>query len=367
MTRRSTYGPSVVFYMKLPSNGRFSWTKSTPSSTLESKTSKSFCHQFNRQLVCTEELRTLLKLQFKKWFKWNLPKDRLPAMSTPNFNYSALLLSTMKRRLSRSILNQRLDCEVASLLSRLLTSVIRGPAGDIKSFFIIPKVEHGSNENADCLSKASLDAMAEAECHEANRRLTKITARITKTFKLSGHMVNRYGSDRRPQVITYCPPCLHLIESAFEFHTLLNTADYRVTIRVDFSLPCSCCPHHKLGEKLSMFHDAIYKHRTFTGKPYSSCFENVDTAWIRQRILELHIDSDESSFIESCFAAEHDNNRCAAIIFFSEPTLFAALAAKFQHMGKPWQEDEVYWLIDRAIQEKGLCVTRREMGYFSRI
>jgi hypothetical protein len=277
-------------------------------------------------------------------------------------------MSTTKRRVERRVPAQILKSVVLSLIETTNFPVIQGPAGDIKAFFIVPKTEHGSIEKVECLSKASLDTSADAAHTPANSRLAKVSSRITKTFlKLSGQMVNRYGSDRRPHVMVYCPPCLHMIESTFDLHTHLDTAGYQVTIRVDFRLPISCCPPNKLSEKLSLFHDSVYHYRNLGDKPYSSCFRDVDTAWIRQQILELHDGWNEDTFLESRLVAENDDERCAAIIVLSEPSLFTALAGKFERMGKPWQEDEVYWLVDRVVQDKSQCVTRREMGYFSRI
>lgn len=323
----------------------------------------------NRSMICTEAQRKLWKWLSGKCSKSNLCKDRVRKTFIIDFSCLVQLVSPMNQKAHQNLLSIPIkDCVVFPILSKKADfSGIRGPTRDVKTFFILPKVEHAISEMQKCLSKSSLDAMVEAGSYVNSDRLAKVALRITKTFILSGNTVYLYGSDRRPHVIIYCPPCLHLIKAALEFRTHLATARYRTIIRLDFRLPVSCCPRVKWEAILSLLHDAVDQYRTSNYKNQSSYFGDIDTTWIRDRILEVRDDWNEASFLESCFAAVSHEERCAAIIFFSEPSLFTALASKFEHMGKPWKDEEVYWLVDRAVQEKNQCVTRTEMGYLSRI
>jgi len=368
-TTKWTYGPWVASYMKLSCADRLSKTNSILSNIPKTPISMKFSLHCSHSTTCMEERRKLCKWQFEKCSKSNPSKDQVRRKYTVDFKCLVRLVLPTKQRAQQTILPiPTMDCVVLSRhLYKANSSGIRGPAGDIKTFFILPKVEHAISEKHRCLSKSSLDAMVEAGSYVTSDCLAAVTLRITKTFTLSGNTVNRYGSDRRPHVIIHCPPCLHLIKAALEFRIHLATAGYRTKVRVDFRFPVSCCPRVKMEATLSFFHDAVCQYRSLNDKTHSSCFDDIDTAWIRDRILEVHADWNEASFLESCFAAVADDERCAAIVFFSEPRLFTALASKFEHMGKPWKDEEVYWLVDRVVREKNQCVTRTEMGYFSRI
>lgn len=124
-------------------------------------------------------------------------------------------------------------------------------------------------------------------CNDRSRKLREQRplgeGRITnyQTFILSGNTAYLYGSDRRPHVITYCPPCLHLIKATLEFRTHLATARYRTAIRVDFRVPVSCCPRVKLETILRFFHDTVDQHRISNYMNQSTYFGDIDTVWIR--------------------------------------------------------------------------------------
>ena len=80
------------------------------------------------------------------------------------------------------------------------------------------------------------------------------------------------------RVVIYCPPCLHLIATAEIIARAFSPGLYRSLIRIDGTIPVSCCSSPTVASNWRDLNDAFYTsegtHRRF------------DTVWIESQIAD---------------------------------------------------------------------------------